>query len=286
MKNIQVNTVNAFAKYPRGGNPAGVVLNADELSEVEMQAIAKEVRFSETAFLTGSDVADYKIRFFTPKAEVDLCGHASLASGHALISERMADFGNVSLETKTGVLKLILESDGRIYLEQPKAVYGKMLHEKSSEIMNSLGLTEEDLNPELPIQIVSTGLRDILIPLKNREALAKINPNFESITQISEEHNVIGYHVFTLDAEEGVTAHCRNFAPLYDINEEAATGTSSGALASYLSRYGVSEFFFVQGEKMNRRSDLYGQLVFTDGEVTGVLVGGFCVSTGVIELEI
>ncbi|MNO71538.1 putative isomerase YddE [compost metagenome] len=277
--NVEVYTLNAFAKDGSGGNPAGVVLDAGSLNAAEMQRTAKEVGFSETAFVGKSARADYKVRYFTPASEVDLCGHATVAAFYLMFALGLATAGTYTLETKAGVLEVSISRDGDVYLSQALPQFSETLPRE--EIAASLGISVEDLTGELPIQIVSTGLRDILVPVSNRELLAGIQPEFAAITAISKKYNVIGYHLFTRDTPDDAAAECRNFAPLYDIPEESATGTASGALLSYLYKYGqlsiqqAGHAVFRQGYSMNCPSEIKAGLSLNDrGEITRVQVGG------------
>jgi len=214
--NIQVFVVNAFTKNKSGGNPAGVVVDGDGLSAADMQHIASEMGLSETAFILSSVAADYRIRYFTPVSEVDLCGHATIASFALLVQKKSINKNSFTIETKAGILPVRIDGE-KIFLTQNKPQFGQELDK--IEIAQSLHITESDIMTPLPIEIVSTGLKDILIPIKNNEVLQSLQPDFNRIKEISAKHDVVGYHVFTLDIDEGTDAYCRNFAPLYDINE-------------------------------------------------------------------
>ncbi len=273
--NFTLYTLNAFAVSNTGGNPAGVVLKADHLTQTQKQEIAKQVGLSETAFVSRSDKADFKVEFYTPNAEVNLCGHATIATFSLLGQLGLITNGSFLQETKAGVLN-VNYFDGMVMMEQTSPVYDKVLD--PDEILESLNLTKDDLHPDLPIQIVSTGLRDIIIPVKNLNILWGLKPDYQMIKKISIEHVVVGYHVFSLETVKNSTAHCRNFAPLYDIDEEAATGTSSGALAAYLSKHSKlkdlsGSFYFEQGYCMNRPSEIVVKLEKVE-DVTRVFVGG------------
>ncbi|WP_339296573.1 PhzF family phenazine biosynthesis protein [Paenibacillus sp. FSL W7-1279] len=279
--NVEVYTLNAFAKGERGGNPAGVVLEDGlSLDAAEMQLIAKELGFSETAFMEKSLLADYKIRYFTPASEVDLCGHATIAAFGLMHSLGLAKEGtSYTIETKAGILDVAISSEGFVYLSQVLPHFLERI--SCEEIAPSLGMDAEDLESGLPIQIVSTGLRDILIPIRSRKLLNEVKPNFDAITAISEKYDVVGYHLFTLDTPDDAAAECRNFAPLYDIPEESATGTSNGALLSYLYQHGqrslreVENVKFRQGYSMDCPSEIKVGLRLSDsGEINQVRVGG------------
>lgn len=280
--NIEVYTLNSFAKTPEGGNPAGVVLNMD-LSDEQMLKIAKEVGFSETAFLNKIDEKTYSIRFFTPCAEVDLCGHATIATFSLLKDKNMISEGKYKLYTKAGEI-IITISSGKIFMTQTLPDFDEIIDK--SEALKCFNITSNDMIENLPVQVVSTGLRDIIVPVKSVDTLLKMTPNFEEIMEISKKHNAIGIHAFTLETMQTATAHCRNFAPLYDIPEESATGTASGALSSYLFEHNVinqndaKNIIFEQGYSMERPSEIFASLDIDNGAVSSVNVGGIAVISG------
>lgn len=287
---IKAFTLNSFAKSIEGGNPAGVVLNADALSENDMKKIAGIIGFSETAFVMKSDLADFKVRFFTPNEEVDLCGHATIATFYALSSLGYIKPGKYSQETKAGILNVKVNEDLSIMMEQNTPSYYEIIDKK--EIADSLNITTDEMLDELPVQIVSTGLRDVLVPVKNMEILNSINPDFKKVAEISSKYNTIGYHIFTLESLNGSTAHCRNLAPLYGIPEESATGTSNGALSCYLFKYGkingdhAGYIAIEQGYSMKKPSEIMVSLTTAEKEITHVKVGGKALNLSEIQVEI
>lgn len=245
---VHIYEIHAFTEGGKGGNAAGVVIQpgVSSLRSSQMLDISARMGFSETAFVMESDLADYKVRFFTPTEEVELCGHATI--GTFWLLEHLGHLkGRQTLvqETKAGLLKIKVSSE-EILMEQATPDFGPIL--EPEEIFWSLGLSENHQAPGLPVQIVSTGLKDILVPVNSIEALRSIQPDLEEIRKISEVNGVTGYHCFALasgheltqeTSRPTVTAWCRNFAPLFGIAEESATGTSNGALAAYLSAYGA-----------------------------------------------
>lgn len=275
---IQVYTLNAFGKSETGGNAAGVVLNSDHLTEEMMKNIAKKVGFSETAFVQKSDVADFKVRFFTPTDEVDLCGHATIATFYVLGKEKIVKPGIYTQETKAGVLNIEIQPDLTILMNQSTPEFYDTIDK--AELADSLNISVDELDPTLPAQIVSTGLKDILIPIKYLDTLLSMKPDFDKITALSKKYNVIGYHAFTQETEFDSTAHCRNFAPLYDIPEESATGTSNGALSAYLYKHkvlndsNVDHLVFEQGYSMKQDSEIEASLIIENGIIAEVKVGG------------
>lgn len=278
MKRVSVKTLNAFAKIPDGGNPAGVVLNAEGMSEDDMMRVAANLGFSETAFIFPSDKADFKVRFFTPNAEVDLCGHATIGTFFLMAKEGLIKEGKYTQETKAGILGIEVLADGTIFMNQNVPEFSETIDR--SELAECLNISEDDFVADLPIQVVSTGLRDIIVPVKDLKTLYAVRPNFEEISDLSRKYDAVGLHVFTLETQHGSTAQCRDFAPLYDVPEESATGTASGALACYLFDQGVvteeqvHNLVFEQGYSMNAPSEILAQLSIQNGEIVEVKVGG------------
>jgi PhzF family phenazine biosynthesis protein len=251
--------VDAFSDEIFGGNAAGVVVY-DNVPDSYMKGLAAELKFSETAFIKPLDANKFDIRFFTPNAEVELCGHATIASFSALRSAGyITANGKYLMNTLSGLLPVYVE-DNFIMMEQASPVEGIEIDDVKT-LADIMKIPEEEIGDcfyQLEPQIISTGLFDIMLPVKTKETLNRISPNYFELSEFSKIYNVVGIHAFTLDSN-GYTANCRNFAPLYGINEEAATGTSNGALTYYLYIHNVineldTNYMFSQGESMNRPS--------------------------------
>lgn len=287
---IKVYTLNSFAKSIKGGNPAGVVLEADNLSEEEMKKIASIIGFSETAFVMKSKLANFKVRFFTPSHEVDLCGHATIATFSLLARKGMIGVGKYTQETNAGILNVEVKEDLSIMMNQNLPRYYTVLDKEM--VAQTLNITIDSFIDELPIQIVSTGLKDIIIPVKSMEILNAIKPDLDRVKKISEEYDVAGYHLFTFETFKDAVAHCRDFAPRYDIDEESATGTANGALSCYLFKYGritqeqERSLVIEQGHLMNKPSEISVELKVKNDEIIDVKVGGNALNLKEMEVEI
>ncbi|MCR4368997.1 MAG: PhzF family phenazine biosynthesis protein [archaeon] len=275
----KVYAINSFVdRRGKGGNPAGVVLDADGLTKERMQAIAKEMGFSETAFVQKSKKADFRLRFFTPIKEVDLCGHATIAAFSLLAQLGRIGRGKYLQETKAGILGVEVGQKKRVFMNQTKPTFKTSLPKDA--IADSLGINEKEIREGLPIQVVSTGLCDIMIPVRSQRILDKINPDFKKISRLSKKFGAVGYHVFALKPNPRFDASCRNFAPLYGINEESATGTSCGALACYLFEHkkiphkSEISFSFEQGRSMKMPSEILAKLKTNNGKIGEIQVGG------------
>lgn len=270
---VDVYVAAAFSKDDKGGNKAGVVLGRSELTSVQKAAIAKEMGYSETAFVLDSNKADFKLQYFTPTEEVPLCGHATIAAFSTLKLLNMLDKTDCTIETETGILNIHIKDDGLILMEQNCPAYLEVL---DSDIFT--GCIEKGfIDHRFPIQIVSTGLNDIMLPVDSAEHLEQLSPDFEMIANMSKEKEVVGVHAFTMIKESDVTAICRNFAPLYGIDEESATGTASCALACYLFKYykHQPQYIFEQGHNMGEISRIVVNLSYHENVIDSVFVGGY-----------
>lgn len=270
---MKIYRASAFSKDGAGGNKAGVVLDQTPLTPVQKQEIAKEVGYSETVFFSESKAADYRLEYFTPADEVPLCGHATVAAFVVLNTLDRLPKRDCTIETGAGILQIHVQEDGMVLMEQNRPTYAEIL--EPSELSGCFD--EEAFSGGLPIRIVSTGLRDILLPIRSEAALSGLKPDFEAMKRLSTEKNVVGVHAFTLAEGSGIDAVCRNFAPLYGIDEESATGTSSGALACYLFRHGErkSRYVFEQGRELGAASRITAQLETDGEEIKAVFVGGY-----------
>jgi PhzF family phenazine biosynthesis protein len=284
---IRVYRLSSFTDKIDGGNPAGVVLNADNLKEGEMKYIAKEVGYSETAFVLKSDKADFKVRFFTPVKEVELCGHATIATFSLLTKKEFIKFGKYKQETKAGLLGIQINEKGEVMMDQNIPYFGEYLDKKI--IAEALNISENDFYEEYPVQIVSTGLKDIIVPIKSFNKMNFLLPNFDTIAKICLENESAGFHIFSLERDY-FHASCRNFAPHLGIKEESATGTASGALASYFVENGIyspnEEMVFEQGYKMKKPSKIKAIVKSNNGIYEKVKVGGEAVIIDEISIEI
>jgi len=259
----------AFPKISTGGNKAGVRIDSDSLTETEMQSIAAEVGYSETAFVMKSTVADYKVRFFTPKNEVPLCGHATIATFNLLRDLGMINTGILTQETGAGILKLEVGLEF-VFMQQRLPEFGDFV--SIQEIKTAF--TGYEPHPWHSPRVVSTGLREIFLPVKDRLTLDSLVPNVEVILDLSNRYNVIGIHAFCLDTE--VDAYGRNFAPAVGIVEESATGTSNGALACYLYNHVIkkNKYILRQGYSMDLPSEIIAKIIANDTVIDEIWVGG------------
>ena len=269
---IEVYVASAFSKDGAGGNKAGGVIGRPELTDVQKRHIAAELGYSETAYVTDSDKADFKLEYFTPTEEVPLCGHATIATFFVLKHLGMLQKTDYTIETKSGILKIRAGEDGTIYMEQNLPMYLDTL--EAQAFGGFLG--RRYIPADLTAQVVSTGLKDVILPIDSPEHLRELEPDFPAMADFSREKDVIGIHAFTLVDDPEITALCRNFAPLYGIDEESATGTANCALASFLFRYHEKKerYVFEQGHNLNAVSRIVVNIKYHDDVIDSVFVGG------------
>lgn len=261
--------LSAFPKTKYGGNKAGVYLYADGLSETQMQNIATKVGYSETAFVLKSQQADFKIRFFTPSSEVDLCGHATIATFSLLYLLNIINIGNYTQETKVGILKIRIENN-LVWMQQKTPIFGNIVDK--DEILNCF--ESICFNDKFKPQVISTGLKEIFVGVDNRNTLANLKPNYKKIEDLLNKTKTEGIHVFALDSQ--IDAYGRNFIPLLGIEEESATGTSNGALSCYLHRYHNKKQHYIlrQGYEMNQPSEIRSKITYVNDRINDIWVGG------------
>ncbi|MBR0122657.1 MAG: PhzF family phenazine biosynthesis protein [Bacteroidales bacterium] len=261
--------VDAFTDQPFGGNPAGVVLlEGDPFpSETLMLQVAAELRYSETAFVRRLSPTEYHVRYFTPKAEVELCGHATIAIFSLLHQMQLAE-GECLCHTLAGDLRIEVGEKVMMQMATPSIV---ATVEDTDEIYRAIGLA--DYLPTLPVQIAYSGLPDIMISISDVATLNGLQPTMEVVADITQKHKAVSFHVFAF-GNDGYTAHVRDFAPLYGVPEESATGTANAALTHYLAVNSViprqGDFAFLQGEAMGRPSVVATRIAI-DGNI---YVGG------------
>lgn len=282
---MKVILVKAFAQDKTQGNPAGVIFDADKLLDNQMLEISKKLGFSESAFVIKSDKANFGIRYFTPTQEVDLCGHATIATVWALFKKRKIYLGReksktVTIETRAGIMPVEVQKDGLIVMTQAQPQFWGDEHSKN-KVAGLLGLSMQEIMNH-PIQTVSTGTPKLIVGVNSLEALFKIKPDLEEMKIYCKEHLVKGFYPFTTETmDKDSDFHARQFNPLAGINEDPITGVAAGALGAYAVEHKISDkkdFVIKQGYCMGKGGKMY---VTVDDKVK---VGGYAVIFGEKEI--
>ncbi len=269
---IEVKLVKAFTKDKNQGNPAGVILKADNLTDKKMIQVTNELGFSESVFIQRSDKADYKFRFFSPKQEVGLCGHATIAGFHVVTKNSPKMY---TMETKEGIFPIACYEEGLIFMQQKNPEFFNYKSDRG-EVSTLLGISKSDLL-DYPLQIVSTGTPKLIIPIVSLDVLFKIKPNLKGIEEYCKRTGARGFYPFTFETKDNSDFHARQFNPFAGIDEDPITGVAAGALVTYIVRNKLSDktkFIIEQGYIMNKSGK-----IFVDVS-NGVKVGGYAVIFG------
>ncbi len=288
MRSYTLYQIDSFTKEKFTGNPAGVITNADGLTEQEMQRIARELNNSETAFLISPDCPGYDvhIRFFTPTSEVPICGHATIAAHYARALENGLAETRVLHKTGAGILPVDIrreDGDYKIIMTQGKIEFGEVLEgDNKRTLLEALHLEESDLEEDFAVQIVSTGHSKVMIGIKNLETLHSLQLNYSMLADLSRKIKCNGYYVFTKASEDSdILIHGRMFAPAIGINEDPVTGNANGPLGAYLVHHGLVrhdgrclKFKAVQGEAIGRTGVIEVEVKIEEQEPVEVKISG------------
>lgn len=298
-KQFRIYQVDSFTKERFTGNPAGVVANADRLTESMMQKIARELNNSETAFLFSGRGEEYDVhvRFFTPTKEVPICGHATIAAHYVRAMEKNIENAVVLQKTGAGILPVEIKRSGediRIIMTQGEAVIGEPLDLKyQEEIRKALGVPKDKLRADCPIVIASTGHSKVMVGITDISLLHRLTPDLAALSEISSHIDCNGFYVFTLHPGETTLVHGRMFAPAIGIAEDPVTGNANGPLGAYLVHYGLcrkeeTKFRFeaVQGEAIDRTGKMEVLVEIAEGKPVKVKISGEAVIAFRTEMEI
>ena len=231
----------------------------EDLSSDRMQKIAKEMNVSETAFLSPSEEADYNLRWFTPGVEVELCGHATIASLHFLFENKLLpENSSVMFQTKSGILKCGLK-DGYYFMQIPLYKMEEFSGSKQ-EILEALGMDVTSVADDTPFILLENG--NLYFRVKVLDTLQRIKPNFKALKKLTEDkHEFEGVVVYCLETiDDSSFAHSRYFVPYFGIDEDPVTGSTNGPMLMVLKRLGLINndnkdlsLIFEQGDIMDRR---------------------------------
>ncbi|ANR67596.1 PhzF family phenazine biosynthesis isomerase [Staphylococcus equorum] len=293
MKSIKVYHYDAFSKKPNKGNPAGVVLNGDDLTETEMQDVAFKVGFNETAFPIASDRADLRIRYFSPKQEMELCGHATMATIYALKTNGwLENKTELTIETNAGVLPIRITKNEQkeIHITMKQALpQFKKFEGSTYDLAKAIGIEEVDFDDELPIMYGSTGAWTLLIPIKSLDIFNKMEPNNKVFSSILNEIPNASVHPFCLESYyEEADMHGRHFSSTFSATiEDPVTGTASGVMGAYFAKYIKKEsdmpinLIVEQGQEMNKD----GQMIVNVAENNEIEITGNAVYVKEIDIS-
>ena len=301
MKNTyKIYQIDSFSNKKFFGNPAGVVYKADGLAEVDMQRIARELNNSETAFIFSSDSKEYDVhvRFFTPLREVPICGHATIAAHYVIALENnFKEKTCIRQKTGAGILPVEIEPIDNSYnviMTQGKVEFGDIIDGKNLDrLVSALGIDNDDLIKEAPVQIVSTGHSKVMIGIKDYKQLHNLRPDMKELNKLSDIINCNGYFVFTFDSKEkDILLKGRMFAPAIGIEEDPVTGNANGPVGVYIVKYKLAEFddnlkfSAKQGMSIDREGKINVNVSIENGEPVKVQVSGTATVVFKTEIEL
>lgn len=237
--------VDAFTRQRFGGNPAVVVLDADDLSDEQMQTIATEIN-AETGFVQSAESSEYdlRVRFFTPDHEVPFVGHVTIAAQYVRAKKDGAPRGKLRQLTGAGVIEVeVFEAGGdfRVALTQSPPSLGPTIPDHHRrQVLDALGISSPSLHPDCPLQVMVKGSPRLLIGLRSPDLLPQLKPNFDELTRLTPHVGADGYFVFALDAEaKKPSTVSRMFCPALGIPEDPVSGNAHGMLGVYLVTHGL-----------------------------------------------
>ena len=276
--------VDAFTTQALSGNPCAVIFETDAFSDDLMLSLAREMNLSETAFVRRSSIATFGVRYFTPAEEIPMAGHPTIATTFALVaSGRLPlheDHTAISLELPGGPLHVEIYAERgqvkQIVMTQKKPLFLRQYN--SADVLPLFGLSVDDALPLAPIQTVSTGTPQLMIPLRDQDALQRATLDITNYARFRSKADFFSPHLFCLG---GVTSQGKTFARHFgtppDTLEDPATGSATGGMAAYLWHYGLidqSVFIAEQGHWMKRPSTIFVEIVGPPDEIEFVKIGG------------
>ena len=272
--------VDVFSNKLFGGNPLAVFLNGEDFAEHQLQQVAKEMNLSETTFISppSHPDADFDVRIFTPGKEIPFAGHPTLGTAFVLKHAGLipSTKNHLLLNFKSGLVSVYLQDDGIILMKTPK---GKILKTFSNnkEVAESLGLKVNNIDPDLPIQTVTTGFPALLVPITTLESIKEMVVDLVLLKPLLEQEKIDMVYPFTrqtFDQENSI--HARGFAPFIGIPEDPGTGSVASALGFYLHEKNPKEkdFIIEQGYEIKRPSNIFVEIVVAEGRTNEIRVGG------------
>jgi trans-2,3-dihydro-3-hydroxyanthranilate isomerase len=265
--------VDVFTERPLAGNQLCVVPEPVDVDDATMQALALEIGFSETTFVTDYGADRYAMRIFTPDEELPFAGHPTLGTAFVMVSEGRVT-SPVTQVVKAGEIPVEVDVErGFATMKQLPPVFGPEFDDREL-LAKAAGLGVDDLHPDLPAQTVSTGLPPLVVPIRDLEALRRAEIDMRLVAEACARSGAADLYLFAIDEGE-VTA--RFFGPSEGVVEDPATGSAAGPLGAYLSVYGLADMpgsvVIRQGEQVGRPSEMHVE-VLAQGDSWGVRVGG------------
>jgi PhzF family phenazine biosynthesis protein len=286
-RSVKVYQVDVFTDTLFTGNPAGVVLGAEHLSEQEMQALARELNNSDSAFVLPATAADHDLtlRFFTPKSEVGFVGHATVAAHVARLAEGHAAPGVLRQKSRSGIQAVTIAgspSAPRVAVSiPPPQCQPPIEDELRRRLLDIFGIDTAALDPKCPILVTRRATTRLMIGLRSAELLASLDPDLEALKRLTPHVGADGYFLFVRDAHGPGTVEARLFSPVLGIAEDPVSGNAHGMLGAYLVTHGLADvengcarLRGYQGSSMDRPGMVEVEVSVENGAPTGIVISG------------
>jgi PhzF family phenazine biosynthesis protein len=282
---VRLFQVDAFTNQSLCGNPAGVVLDADDLSSEQMQAIARELNTSDTAFVLRADGADHdlRMRFFTPRKESGFVAHATIATHTVLAALGRPAARRQKQNTGIVEIELVPGSPPMVCIVQPPAPLRSAPEpELMRSILAAFGLEAHALDPSCPPMIAGAASTRLLLGLHSSEMLARLRPDLRRLEELSAPAAASGYFLYTRQSKiDGCQTEARMFCPALGISEDPVSGNAHGMLGVYLVRQGLlnsegshARFTGAQGHHLKRPGRVHIDVSVAGGEPVAVTIAG------------
>jgi PhzF family phenazine biosynthesis protein len=286
-RTIQVFQIDAFTQQVFTGNPAGVVLGAEQLNDAEMQALAREINNSDTAFVLAAEAADHDlgVRFFTPTREVGFVGHATVAAHVARLAAGLAGTGTFRQKVRSGIYEVTVSGSSdapQVSVAIPVPDFlPAIAPEIRAQLLDIFGIESAALDSKCPVVVTRRTTTRLMIGLKSLDLLASLQPNLEALKRITPHVGADGFFLFVRDAHGPGTTESRLFSPVLGIDEDPVSGNAHGMLAAYLVAHdllpvtkGRARLRGFQGTSLQRPGQVDVEVEVLDGQPTKIHMTG------------
>ncbi len=286
-RTVHVFQIDVFTDQLFAGNPAGVVLGAETLSESEMQALARELNNSDSAFVLPPDGADHdvQLRFFTPTREVAFVGHASVAAHVARLAAGQGKVGKIRQKSRSGIYEVDVSGTAaapRVSVAIPVPQFQPPIDTAlRTRLLDIFGIDTAALDPKCPLVVTKRTSTRLMIGLRSADLLASLDPNLEELKRLTPHVGADGFFLFVRDAHGPGTTESRLFSPVLGIDEDPVSGNAHGMLGAYLVVNGLiptvdgrARLHGYQGRSVDRPGEVDVEVEVTDGQPSRIHISG------------
>ncbi len=286
-RTVKVFQIDVFTNQLFAGNPAGVVLGAEQLSENEMQALARELNNSDSAFVLPPDAPDHdvRLRFFTPSREVGFVGHATVAAHLARLAAGEGAVGWLRQKSRSGIQEVEIAGTvaaPRVTVSIPPPLFQPAIDPAlRTRLLDVFGIDTAALDPKCPLVVTKRASTRLMIGLRSADLLASLQPDLEQLKRLTPHIGADGYFLFVRDARGPGTTEARLFSPVLGIPEDPVSGNAHGMLGAYLVANGLlplsggrGRLRGYQGRSMDRHGEVDVEVAAEGGVATTIRISG------------